>query len=46
MGQTVLTFDQNVPERLENATQIEKNHYIKDKLGEIVLPRIKFFKCI
>ena len=46
MGQTILSFDQNLLERLENATQIEKNHYIKDNMGQIVLPLIHFLKCI
>ena len=46
MGQTVLSFDQNLLERLENATPIEKNHYMKDNMGQIVLPPIQFLKCI
>ena len=46
MGQTVLFFDQNLLERLENATQIQKNHYIKDNMGQIALRRIQFLKCI
>ena len=46
MGQTILSLDQNLPERLENATQIEKNHYIKDNMGQIVLSPIQFLKCI
>ena len=46
MGQTILSFDQNLPQRLENATQIEKNHYIKDNMGQIVLFLIQFLKCI
>ena len=33
MGQTVLSFDQNLLERLKNVTQIEKNYYIKDNMG-------------
>ena len=45
MGQTVLSFDQNLLERLENATPIEKNH-MKDNMGQIVLPPIQFLKCI
>ena len=40
MGQTILSDDQNLLERLENATQIKKNHYIKDNMGQIVLPLI------
>ena len=46
MGQTILSFDQNSLERLENTTQFEKNHYIKDKMGQIVLTPIRFLKCI
>ena len=47
MGQTVLSYDQNLLERLKNATQIEKkNHYIKDNMDQIVLPLIQFLKCI
>ena len=46
MGQTILSFDQNLLERLENATQIEKNHYIKDNMGQIVLLLIQFLKSI
>ena len=34
MGQTVLSFDQNLLERLENTTQIEKKH-IMDNMGLI-----------
>ena len=29
MGQTVLSFDQNLLERLENTTQIEKKNILK-----------------
>ena len=32
MFQTVLSFDQNLLETLENATQIKNNHYIKGYL--------------
>ena len=46
MGQTILSLDQNLPQRLENTTQIEKNHYIKDNMGQIVLFLIQFLKCI
>ena len=42
MGQTVLSSDQNLLERLENATQIQNNHYIKDNMGQIVLRPIQF----
>ena len=44
MGQTILSFDQNLLERLENATK--KSNYIKDNMGQIVLPLIQFLKCI
>ena len=37
IGQNILSFDQNLLERLENALQIEKNHYIKDNMGQTVL---------
>ena len=46
MGQTILSFDQNSLERLENTTQSEKNHYIKDNMGQVVLAPIRFLKCI
>ena len=46
MGQTILSFDRNLLERLENATHIKKNHYIKDNMGQVVLPLIQFFKRI
>ena len=46
MGQTILPFDQNLLERSENATQIEKNHYIKDDMGQVVLLLIQFLKSI
>ena len=46
MGQTKLSFDQNLLEGLENAMQIEKNHYIKDNMDQIVLPPIQFLKRI
>ena len=42
MGQTVLSSNQNLLERLENATQIQNNHYIKDNMGQIVLRPIQF----
>ena len=38
MGQTVLSFDQNLLERLENTTQIEKKNILKtiwDKLMKL-----------
>ena len=44
MGQTILSFDQNFLKRLENAMQIENNHYINDSIGHIVLPPIQFLK--
>ena len=37
IGQNILSFDQNLLERLENALQIEKNHYIKDNMGQTAL---------
>ena len=46
MSQTVLSFDQNLLERLKNATQIEKNHYLKDNMDQVVLSLIQFLKCI
>ena len=46
MGQTILPFDQNLPERLESVTQIEKNHYIEASMGKIVLLLIQFLKSI
>ena len=46
MGQTIFPFDQNLLERSENATQIEKNHYIGDNMGQIVLLLIQFLKSI
>ena len=46
MSQTLFSFYQTLLETLENATQIEKNHYIKDNMGQIVLPLIQFLKCI
>ena len=42
MGQTILSFDQNLIEKLKNAAQIKKSHYIKDNMGQIVLPLIRF----
>ena len=42
MGQIILAFDQNLLERSENAMQIERNHYIKDNMGQIVLLQIQF----
>ena len=45
MGQTVLSFDQNLLERLKNATSIEKNNYVKDNMSQIVFPQIQFLKC-
>ena len=45
MEKTVF-FDQNLLERLENAMQIEINHYIKENMGQIVLPLIQFLKFI
>ena len=45
MEKTVF-FDQNLLERLENATQIKINHYIKENMGQIVLPLIQFLKFI
>ena len=46
MGQIILFCDQNLLERLENAMQIKKNHYIKDNMSQIVLLLIQFLKCI
>ena len=46
MGQTILSFDQNLLEKSENATQIEKNYYIKDNIDQIVLLLIQFLKSI
>ena len=48
MGQTILSFDQNLQSLLEwseNATQIEKNHY-KDNMDQIVLLLLQFLKFI
>ena len=45
MRQTVLSFDQNLLERLKNATSIEKNNYVKDNMSQIVFPQIQFLKC-
>ena len=43
MCQTVLSFDQNLSEignLLENATQMENNHYINDNMSQILLSPI------
>ena len=45
----VLCFNQNVIERLENATEIKKikekiKNHIKDNMGQIVLNLINFLK--
>ena len=42
MCQTVLSFDQNLSETLENATQIENNHYIKDNMSQVCCLQFSF----
>ena len=37
---------ESLKQGLENTTQFEKNHYIKDNMGQIVLTPIRFLKCI
>ena len=46
MGQTILPYDQNLLESLENATQIEKkNDHVKENTGQVVLPQFSFLNA-
>ena len=47
MGQTVLSFDKNLLERFKiSNVNRKRNHYIKDNMGQLVLPLIQHLKRI